>query len=244
MAQPTSHNAYLPGYAANQIQHHEWRTAENSAAYLLPSLKDLSTTNPIPTLLDVGAGSGTISASLAKYLPQGGQVLATDLSPEILERARSHATQAGVTNIRFQQASVYALPFADASFDVVHASMVLCHLDAPVQALAEMLRVAKPGGLVADRESDLRMWSYHPQLPGIDKSLKLLRATHEAAGGSVDGGARLVSWAMKAGARREQITASFGTWCYSTPEERRVWGEFSIVLLAFGYFGVLCLDDC
>ncbi|KAI7280538.1 hypothetical protein KC345_g4688 [Hortaea werneckii] len=225
MAQPTTHNTYLPGYAPKQVQHHEWRNAENSAAYLLPTLQQKAKDNPNLSLLDVGAGSGTITASLAKYMPQG-QITATDLSEEILPRAKNFADKAGASNISFQQASVYELPFPEGSFDIVHASMVLCHLDSPVQALKEMLRVAKPnGGIVACRESDLRMWSYYPQLSGLGKTHRLLLAVHEAAGGSIDGGAKLVSWAMQTNATREQITASFGTWCYSTPDEREIWGN-------------------
>ena len=51
-------------------------------------------------------------------------------------------------------------------------------------------------------------------------------ATHEAAGGSNAAGPSLVAWAMKAGAKREDIEASMGAWMYSTVEERRVWGEY------------------
>jgi len=227
MAQAHGHNSYVPGYKASHVSHHEWRTAENSAAYLLPTLQSMTRDNPELTLLDVGAGSGTISASLAKYMPQG-QVTVTDISEDILRRAEDFARQAGVSNIRFQTASIYELPFPDASFDVVHASMVLCHLDSPVDALKEMIRVARPGGVVANRESDLRVWSWWPELPGLAKSHQLQLETHRLAGGSVDGGTKLVSWALKAGVRREQVTATMGTWCYSTPEERQVWGELGL----------------
>ena len=182
--------------------------------------------NPNITLLDVGAGSGTISASLAKYMPQG-RLTVTDLSEDILKRAADCTRKADVSNIKFQPASIYELPFPDESFDIVHASMVLCHLDAPVDALKEMIRVTKKGGIVANRESDLRAWSWWPQLPGLAKSHHLQLETHRLAGGSIDGGAKMVSWALQAGVNREQITASMGTWCYSTPEERQIWGKYS-----------------
>lgn len=140
MAQSQSHNTYLPGYAASNVKHHEWRTAENSAMYLMTPLQSMAKGNPKLTLLDVGAGSGTISASLAKYMPHG-HVTATDLSEKILERAADHAKEVGVSNISFQPASVYELPFPDNSFNVVHAHQMLCHLDSPVEALKEMIRV-------------------------------------------------------------------------------------------------------
>lgn len=225
MAQAGGHNAYMPGYAAKQVTHHEWRNAENSAAYLLSTLTSKAEKDPNLRLLDVGCGSGTITASLAKYMPAG-HITATDVSEEILPRAREFAAEAGASNISFQTADVYSLPFEDASFDIVHASMVLTHLDAPVQALEEMLRVTKPGGgVVACRESDLRMWSYYPPLSGMEKTQKLLLATHEAAGGSVNGAAPLLAWATQAGAKRQQVAISFSTWSYSTPSERRIWGE-------------------
>ncbi|TKA77691.1 hypothetical protein B0A55_04002 [Friedmanniomyces simplex] len=219
-----AHNPYAPGYAPPQVAHHEWRTAENSAAYLLPSLRTMAASTPHLKLLDVGAGSGTISASLAAYIPLG-TVTATDISSDILTRAAEHAKKVGVTNITFQAADIYALPFEDETFDIVHASMVLSHLDDPVQAYREMLRVTKSkGGLVANRESDLRMWSYYPELPGIKQFHEILLATMKAGGGNVDAGARLVAWAMQAGARRERIEAGMGTWMYSTVEERAMWG--------------------
>ncbi|WPG99066.1 Hypothetical protein R9X50_00187100 [Acrodontium crateriforme] len=219
--QAPGHNDYVPGYA--HIKHHEWRTAENSAGYLIPVVQSKVEENAAIKLLDVGAGPGTITVSLAKYMPEG-QLIATDLSDAVLEKAAVFAEQAGVKNIEFQAADIYALPFPDNTFDIVHAHQVLTHLDAPVAALKEMLRVAKPGGVIATRESDLRMWNFHPQVPGVVRFHETMLATHAAGGGATDAGVRLVSWAMKAGAKRESITASMGTWCYSTPGERRVWG--------------------
>ncbi|EMC91084.1 hypothetical protein BAUCODRAFT_80451 [Baudoinia panamericana UAMH 10762] len=241
MSHPTTHNTYMPGYAAPQVRHHEWRTAENSCQFLLPTLTSLATNTPTLKLLDVGAGSGTISASLARYIPHG-HITATDLSDEILQRAADYAKGKGVSNISFREANVYHLPFEDESFDVVHASMVLNHLDDPVAAYREMLRVCKPGGVVANRESDGRMYSYYPELPGIRKFLDLMVSSLKASGGDVTAGPKLVSWAMKAGARREQITASMGTWTYSTPEERQMWGGTMLERIKHGGMRTMALQ--
>ncbi len=225
MAQP-AHNQYLPGYEAKQVIHHEWRTAENSAAYLLARLRPMREQNPRISLLDLGAGSGTISVGFARYLPEG-QVTATDLSDVILGRAEEFAAAAGVRNMRFRRADAYELPFPDAAFDVTHCHQMLCHMDAPGDALREMLRVTKPGGVVAARESDLAMQCIWPESPGIGRFQQVMKATLEAAGGCWTGGRQLVSWALKAGASRDQITASYGTWCYSAPEDKKVWGRSS-----------------
>lgn len=223
------HNTYLPGYTT--VRHHEWRTIENSAPYLLPTLQHLSSTNPNLHILDVGAGSGTITTSMAAYLPKDGRITAVDLSPEILSKASAHAEQVGESiarKITFRPASVYDLSktFAPDSFDIVHAHQMLCHLDSPVEALAEMLKVVKPGGVVAVREIDMRLWSIYPDTETMQSWLRVQLATHSAAGGSNIAGPSLVSWAMKAGAKREDVEASMGTWMYSTAEERKVWGEF------------------
>lgn len=265
MAQST-HNEYLPGYKASQVIHHEWRTAENSAAYLLPTLRSLHEKNPAPSFLDVGAGSGTISVGFAKRLLPGGQVTVTDLSDEILKRAESFAAAADMTanNMVFRPANAYELPFPDATFDVTHCHQMLCHMDAPSDALREMLRVTKPGGVVAAREADvstkknkliscpfffffvvIELSTRHdensdtnlfftkkmesqclwPELPGLRLFNEVNEAVLRAAGACWSGGRQLVSWALKAGVRREQITASYGTWCFSAPEDKSVWGK-------------------
>ena len=224
MAQSQPHNTYLSGYNPKATQHHEWRDAENSAAHLVPMLIEKAFQNPTLSLLDVGAGSGTITASLARYIPQG-RVVAADLSKEILGKALQHAESVGAHNVEVRQGNAYELPFEDGSFDVVHASQMLAHLDDPVKAVREMVRVAKkPGGVVALRESDLRAWSFYPEYPGMAAWNRMLCAVHEANGGNVNAGARLVRWAMEVGVNREQIKASAGSWCYSTREERELWG--------------------
>lgn len=135
------HNTYLSGYGQRATNHHEWRNASNSAPHLLLTLIHLATLNPQLTLLDVGAGSGTITASLASYMPQG-KVIATDLSQEILQKAKTYANDMGAGNVEVQQANCYELPFEDGIFDVVHTSMMLTHLDDPKKAVKEMIRVA------------------------------------------------------------------------------------------------------
>ncbi|KAK4034484.1 S-adenosyl-L-methionine-dependent methyltransferase [Parachaetomium inaequale] len=230
--------AYAPGHAASQTKHHEWRTAQNSAAHLLPHLDRLAQQTPHLKLLDVGAGSGTISASLAAHLlPHGGSVLATDISDAILSRAASHATSQNLPNITFQRASVYALPFPDGEFHVVHAHQVLCHLPDPAAAIREMLRVCAPGGVVALRESDMRMWCVWPEREALLKFHGLMVDTLVANGGQDKGGRRLVSWVLDAGAGslgRGDVEAGFGTWCYSEEGDRRAWGEAMVERLRTG----------
>ncbi|KQX05344.1 MULTISPECIES: class I SAM-dependent methyltransferase [unclassified Leifsonia] len=93
------------------------------------------------SVLDVAAGTGTSSASLAA---SGAWVTAADFSPGMIEVGRRR--QAGATNIVFVEADATQLPFDDASFDAVTISFGLRNVVEPQKALAEFFRVTKPGG--------------------------------------------------------------------------------------------------
>ena len=209
---------YTHGHHPSVLRSHSWRTAQNSAAYLLPYLKSNM------TILDVGCGPGTITADLAaNYVPEGH---ATGLDVEgVLDTARKNASERGVTNVTFTPGDAHALPFPDASFDVVHAHQVLQHVPDPVQVLREMRRVTKPGGIVATRETDFCGMIWYPELEGMEEwragYLKVARAN----GGEPNAGRRLHVWAKKAGFSADGLTLSTGTWCYYTPEERAWWSE-------------------
>lgn len=204
----------------------EFRTAENSAAYLLPKLQSMKESNPSLELLDVGSGPGAIAICFAKLIPDG-QVTAVDLNEKILPQARSMAESTGVTNIKFQQADVYSLPFPDDTFDITHCHQMLTHLKAPWDALREMLRVTKPGGIVAAREGDQESECFWPGLPGLSKFKNLVSHALKAAGGVPTGGRQLLSWALKAGVKPDRITTSYGGWCYRTQAEKNLWGMSS-----------------
>lgn len=208
-----------------EAMHHELRTAENSAAYVLPRLQSMKETNPHLKLLDVGAGSGTISITFAKLVPEG-HVTAIDRNPDILPRARALAATAGIQNIDFKQGDAFELPFADGTFDLTHCHQMLTHVKMPWDALREMRRVTKAGGIVAAREGDLETECVWPERPGLLKFRRFAGAMITAAGGSSMAGRQILSWALKAGVRRDHITVSYGTWSYSTLHERRVWGVF------------------
>ncbi|TIH27068.1 class I SAM-dependent methyltransferase [Subtercola vilae] len=204
---------YTHGYHESVLRSHRSRTAANSAAYLLPLLK------PTDRLLDIGAGAGTITADLAELV---GNVTATEIGPDELDLTRRTITERGLTNVDFRIADIHSLDFDDDTFDVVHAHQVLQHIADPVKALREMVRVTKPGGIVAVRDSDYAGFCWWPQLPTLDIWLDLYRKAARANGGEPDAGRRLLSWAHAAGL--EEVTATSSTWCYAAPAERAWWG--------------------
>ena len=235
---PTSEK---PGHPPAQASLHEVRTAENSAAFLLPKLQSMKESNPHLKLLDVGAGSGTISVSFSKLIPDG-HVIGVDVNANILPRAQAVAEEAGVQNIEFQQGSIYSLPFPDETFDLTFCHQVLIHIGNPWDALREMLRVTKRGGIVAAREGDYETECVWPESSELLKFHKLMAGLMSAGGGTPTAGRQLVSWALKAGVERSQVTLSFSTTSYQTPSERTTLCKFqssglhliiaSIVLMA------------
>ncbi len=124
------------------------RTVSESAGFLLSHL------SPGMAVLDVGCGPGSITVGLGAVVSPG-RVTGIDKQPLQVEAARARARQLTVTNVTFEVADAYDLPFRDASFDAVFAHAVLMHLGEPVRALREMRRVLRPGGVLGVRDPDL-----------------------------------------------------------------------------------------
>ncbi|MFI9770635.1 class I SAM-dependent methyltransferase [Streptomyces sp. NPDC052415] len=214
MSKPRETAVYTHGHHESVLRSHTWRTAANSAGYLLGSLR------PDMRILDIGCGPGTITADLAALVPQG-HVTGVDRAPGVLEQARATAAERGLGNVDFAVADVHALDFPDDTFCVVHAHQVLQHVGDPVRALREMARVTRPGGYIAVRDSDYAAMTWYPASPGMDDWLDLYRRVARANGGEPDAGRRLKAWALAAGL--EDITATSATWTFASPEERAWW---------------------
>ncbi len=139
-----------------------------------------------------------------------------------LQLTRAEIATRELNTVDFVVTDVHRMDFADDSFDVVHAHQVLQHVGDPVQALREMGRVSKPGGLVAARDADYQAFTWFPDSPPLDRWLDLYRSIARHNGGEPDAGRRMLHWARRAGFT--DITVSASIWSYSTPEERHGWG--------------------
>jgi SAM-dependent methyltransferase len=206
-------DVYTHGHHESVLRSHVWRTAENSAAYLLPAL------GPGLDLLDVGCGPGTITQELAA-LVHPGRVVGIDASEDVI--AQATRLQPASENVRFVTADVYDLEFDDATFDVVHAHQVLQHLSDPVRGLRSMLRVTKPGGLVAVRDGDYAAFAWAPLDPLLDRWMELYHQVCRANGAEPDAGRFLLGWVQQAGF--VDATATSSTWTFADPESRVWWG--------------------
>jgi ubiquinone/menaquinone biosynthesis C-methylase UbiE len=100
---------------------------------------------PGQKILDAGCGTGVVAITAARI---GARVRGVDLTAELLERARENARIAKV-EIDFREGDVEALAYEDAAFDVVLSQFGHMFAPRPAVAMAEMLRVLKPGGMIA-----------------------------------------------------------------------------------------------
>lgn len=103
----------------------------------------------VQDVLDVGSGIGHWGQLLANVLPGGARLRGVDRDPLWVERAAARAAAHGLAErFAYQAAVAEKLPFADASFDLVTCQTVLIHASDPGAVLDEMVRVARPGGLI------------------------------------------------------------------------------------------------
>ncbi|KAI6353121.1 hypothetical protein MCOR25_009173 [Pyricularia grisea] len=219
----------------------EQRTLDNAVPYLREVLQSLP---PNFAMLDVGLGPASITISIAKLYPQA-TIIGLDM-PDALELARENIKSAGVKNIElvvgsaldikavskypvvsdgsksFDNLSPEAATLFEHGFDIVHTHQVHEHVRDPVALMKELHDMAKPdGGLVCCRELDMGLNVIYPEEPVFAKHIEVFKKLLLANGNDPWVGRKLVSNALKAGFKRENIKASVATIAYSTPEERK-----------------------
>ncbi|MBM7504840.1 class I SAM-dependent methyltransferase [Agromyces aurantiacus] len=213
--EPHAREGYTHGHHESVLRVHEWRTVDNSAAYLAPHL------TAGLRVLDVGSGPGTISIDLARRV-QPGSVIGIDASAEVVARANGLAASDGVDNVEFRVGDAYALEFEDDSFDVVHAHQVMQHLARPVDAMREIRRVLRPGGLLAARDADYGGVIWSPESEGLARWLELNDRIYAWNGGEARAGRMLKGWARAAG--YDHVEATGSVWVFSSDRDREWWG--------------------
>lgn len=107
---------------------------------------NLGALNPGERVVDVGSGAGFDSLIAARMVSPSGQVVGVDMTPAMLEKARSAAKEVGVGNVEFRHGYAETLPIEDGWADVVISNGVLNLIPEKPAALQEMARILKPGG--------------------------------------------------------------------------------------------------
>ena len=175
-------DAYVHGYHPR-----ESARLQDQAATLVELLHHDTFYPPGSRVLEAGCGVGAQTVTLARNSP-GARIISVDVSADSLAEAKRRAEAAGIANVKFQQADIFKLPFAPESFDHVFVCFVLEHLARPVQALATLRELLKPGGTITAIEGDHGSAYFHPDSDAARKAIQcLVRLQHEAGGNALIG---------------------------------------------------------
>lgn len=150
------------------------------------------------TVLEAGCGVGAQTVSLAERSP-GARFTSVDVSADSIAEARRRVDRAGLTNVEFRQADIFALPFNAESFDHVFVCFVLEHLSRPAPALAILKRLLRPGGSITVIEGDHGSAYFHPDSPAAHAAIRCQVELQRVAGGNSLIGRQLYPLLVEAG---------------------------------------------
>ncbi len=185
--------AYVHGYDAREA-----RRLRDQASSLVELLHH-DTVYPAGSLvLEAGCGVGAQTVTLATSSPDAA-FTSIDVSAESLARARDAVAGVGATNVTFQRADLFALPYPPASFDHAFVCFVLEHLAQPVDALRRLQRVVKPGGTITVIEGDHGSTYFHPDDTDAHRAIQCLADLQERGGGNANIGREVYPRMVEAG---------------------------------------------
>jgi ubiquinone/menaquinone biosynthesis C-methylase UbiE len=173
-------------------------------------------------VLDMACGVGTVSCWMAGQVGPTGKVVAADISSAQLDVARAEwKTFSDLPEIEFVEASVYDTGMPDESFDMVHARLLLCHLEQPDRALREFHRLLKPGGAVVCHELHLSGIVASPACRHHERSVEIGHALGKAIGVNYDFGVELPLALVDAGFQAPVVRMA--TPMYLSGPKKRLW---------------------
>jgi ubiquinone/menaquinone biosynthesis C-methylase UbiE len=149
-------------------------------------------------LLDCGCGPGNITLDLARSIAPG-EVIGVDQDAGQIAMASAAAQDAKLSNARFRQANIYALPFADGEFDRAFSHALFEHLADPLAAMREIKRVLRPGGVAGLCAPDWRAFIVEPSSPDLVAAIELYKRIQRSGGGDPDIGGKLAAMMVAAG---------------------------------------------
>jgi len=187
----------------NETYVHGYGTRENvrlqDQAGTLVELLHSDTSYPAGSIvLEAGCGVGAQTITLARNSPDA-RIVSVEISPDSIAEAKRRIEAAGITNVEFQQADIFALPFSPESFDHVFVCFVLEHLSQPVEALAILKRLLRPGGTMTVIEGDHGSAYFHPDSESAHTAIQCQVELQRAAGGNALIGRQVYPLMVQAG---------------------------------------------
>jgi ubiquinone/menaquinone biosynthesis C-methylase UbiE len=171
-------NGYVHGYTEKEAS----RLLDQSST-LAELLHHDTYYSPGSRVLEVGCGVGAQTVILAQNSPDA-KITAVDISIESLNKAKTAVERAGLSNVTFQIADLFHLPFLDESYDHLFVCFVLEHLQEPIQALQSLRRLLRPGGSITVIEGDHGSYYSHPRSNEASRVVQCLIDVQARLGGN------------------------------------------------------------
>ncbi len=191
---------YVHGYRSRERQR-----LEDQAGALVELLHHDTAFAAESSVLEVGCGIGAQTVPLATRSPLA-RFTSIDISTESLREAERRTHAAGLLNVEFQQADIFALPFPAAAFDHVFVCFVLEHVARPDAALAILRTLLRPGGTITVIEGDHGSAYFHPESTAAQAAIQCLVDLQRMAGGNALIGRQLYPLLVDAGFRTVSVS--------------------------------------
>jgi SAM-dependent methyltransferase len=192
--------SYVHGYDTREVER-----LQDQAGTLVELLHSDTAYPPGSTVLEAGCGVGAQTVTLAARSPEA-HFTSVDISAESLVEARRRVERAGLANVEFRQADVFDLPFAAESFDHVFVCFLLEHLARPVEALAVLRGLLRPGGTVTVIEGDHGSAYFHPDSDAARAAIACQIELQARGGGDALIGRQVYPLLVEAGFRAARVS--------------------------------------
>jgi ubiquinone/menaquinone biosynthesis C-methylase UbiE len=192
--------AYIHGY-----DHRENMRLQDQASTLVELLHS-DTSYPVGSrVLEAGCGVGAQTVTLARNSPNA-LITSVDISETSVTEARRKIAAAGLTNVQFEQADIFSLPYKPESFDHIFVCFVLEHLSRPVEALQTLKNHLRHGGTITVIEGDHGSACFHPDSEAARQAIQCQVELQRRAGGNAMAGRELYPLLRSAGYRSIRVS--------------------------------------
>ena len=174
---------------------------------------------PGQSAIDVGCGPSGILELLSERVSPGGRVVGLDADPAHAAMARQFAAERQLPGVEIMMADARHTGLPSGSFDLVHARTVLVTVPEPAAVLAEMVRLARPGGWIASLEPDAEYSLCYPDHPAWTRVSAIFNAAFSRNGADILIGRRLTALYRAAGLDDIGVEARAGV--YRSSDSRR-----------------------
>jgi len=219
---------YVHGYSGRESE----RLSDQAST--LAGLLHHDTSYPAGTrVLEAGCGVGAQTAILAKGSP-GARIVSMDISQGSLDQARQRVEKEGISDVQFQRADIFQLPFREDCFDHIFLCFVLEHLSDPTLALQELKKILRPGGTLTVIEGDHGSCYFHPETPEALACWRSINLVQAEMGGNSHIGRELYPMLCRAGFREVTVSPRMVYSDASRPEMRTGFVENTIIAMVEG----------